>query len=242
MFLLLCTAVLAGGASSSLAPDLNLASRCLIILIGPAIVSTFLLEDRRYLGLAGAGWNLPGFSAGADQEQLARVLGGRRAAERERMLGSAERKRAETERASLVAAVEQTAEEIVITDAEGNIQYCNPSFERLDGILAERSDWAESAVPEVRRAGRPVLSRPVDHDCQRRNLDRSVLPTARKTASLYHGRRHDFADSRRRRKSYRFCFGNPRRDRPPAHGRSVAARAKNGRDRPPGGRRRARFQ
>src|SRR5260370_36972787 len=54
-------------------------------------------------------------------------------AEREKLLGSAERKRAEMERASLVAAVEQTAEEIVITDAEGNIQYCNPSFERLTG-------------------------------------------------------------------------------------------------------------
>jgi PAS domain S-box-containing protein len=49
------------------------------------------------------------------------------------MLGSAERRRAETERASLVAAVEQTAEEILIADLEGNIQYCNPSFERLTG-------------------------------------------------------------------------------------------------------------
>ncbi len=54
-------------------------------------------------------------------------------AEREKLQGSVERKRAETERASLAAAVEQTAEEIVITDAAGNIQYCNPSFERLTG-------------------------------------------------------------------------------------------------------------
>jgi two-component system cell cycle sensor histidine kinase/response regulator CckA len=55
------------------------------------------------------------------------------ATEREKMLGSAERRRAEAERASLAAAVEQTAEEILITDAEGNIQYCNPAFERLTG-------------------------------------------------------------------------------------------------------------
>jgi PAS domain S-box-containing protein len=55
------------------------------------------------------------------------------ATEREKMLGSAERRRAEAERASLAAAVEQTAEEILITNAEGNIQYCNPAFERLTG-------------------------------------------------------------------------------------------------------------
>src|SRR5260370_10755307 len=43
IFLLLCTAVLAGRGFYSLAPDINLASRCLIILICPVIVATLLL-------------------------------------------------------------------------------------------------------------------------------------------------------------------------------------------------------
>jgi two-component system, cell cycle sensor histidine kinase and response regulator CckA len=133
MFLLLCTAVIAGGASSSLAPDFDLASRCLIILIGPTVVSMFLLGAGRYLWLAG----LTGIYLVL---LLARTRSNNRefwkagaAAERERLQGSVERRRAERERASMVAAVEQTAEEIVITDVDGNIQYCNPSFERLTG-------------------------------------------------------------------------------------------------------------
>lgn len=44
-----------------------------------------------------------------------------------------ERKRAEAELARLVAAVEQTADSIVITDTSGNIQYVNPAFERITG-------------------------------------------------------------------------------------------------------------
>jgi two-component system, cell cycle sensor histidine kinase and response regulator CckA len=133
MFLVLCTAVLAGAASSSLAPDVDLASRCLIILVGPTVASTFLMGTGTYLlftGLAGiylvlllartkANWRAFWKSAAA--------------AERAKLLGSAERRRAERDRASLAAAVEQTAEEIVITDVEGNILYCNPSFERLTG-------------------------------------------------------------------------------------------------------------
>ncbi|MDX6385392.1 MAG: two-component system, cell cycle sensor histidine kinase and response regulator CckA [Blastocatellia bacterium] len=48
-----------------------------------------------------------------------------------------ERKRAEAELRRLAAAVEETADSIVITDAEGNIQYVNPSFERVTGYTKE---------------------------------------------------------------------------------------------------------
>jgi two-component system, cell cycle sensor histidine kinase and response regulator CckA len=43
------------------------------------------------------------------------------------------RKRAEESLARLAAAVEQTADSIVITDADANIQYVNPAFERVSG-------------------------------------------------------------------------------------------------------------
>jgi two-component system, cell cycle sensor histidine kinase and response regulator CckA len=44
-----------------------------------------------------------------------------------------ERKRAEESLARLAAAVEQTADSIVITDAAATIQYVNPAFERVSG-------------------------------------------------------------------------------------------------------------
>jgi PAS domain S-box-containing protein len=134
MLLLLCTAAMAGGASSSLAPDLKLASRCLIILIGPSIGATLLLGGSRYLGLGGLAGLYLVFLLAQTRGTWRAFWEASAATERERMLGSAERRRAETERASLVAAVEQTAEEILITDVEGKIQYCNPSFERLTGF------------------------------------------------------------------------------------------------------------
>ncbi|MBN1992216.1 MAG: PAS domain S-box protein [Anaerolineae bacterium] len=45
----------------------------------------------------------------------------------------AERKRAEEERRRLSAAIEQTAESVIITDTEGVIVYVNPAFERVGG-------------------------------------------------------------------------------------------------------------
>jgi two-component system cell cycle sensor histidine kinase/response regulator CckA len=45
----------------------------------------------------------------------------------------------EQERARLVAAIEQAAEEILITDIDGNIQYCNPSFEQGTGYSRSES-------------------------------------------------------------------------------------------------------
>jgi len=51
MFLFLCTAALASGACSSLAPSARLAYRCLVIMFAPAIGVAFTLGDRRYTGL-----------------------------------------------------------------------------------------------------------------------------------------------------------------------------------------------
>jgi PAS domain S-box-containing protein len=133
MLLLLCTAAMAGGASSSLAPDLRLASRCLIVLLAPAIGSALVLGDPRYLGPVALAVIYLAILLAQTRSTWRAFWEASAAAEREKMLGSAERRREKTERASLVAAVEQAAEEILVTDLEGNIEYCNPAFERSTG-------------------------------------------------------------------------------------------------------------
>ena len=50
-----------------------------------------------------------------------------------------ERKQAEEEREQLMAAIEQVAETIVITDAEGTILYANPYFEHATGYACEEA-------------------------------------------------------------------------------------------------------
>ena len=48
-------------------------------------------------------------------------------------------KQIKAERTRLIAAIEQAGEAIVITDAEGIIQFVNPAFERMTGYSAEES-------------------------------------------------------------------------------------------------------
>jgi PAS domain S-box-containing protein len=48
-----------------------------------------------------------------------------------------ERRRYESERERLIAAIEQTGEMVVITDPEGAIQYVNPAFTRITGYTRE---------------------------------------------------------------------------------------------------------
>lgn len=50
-----------------------------------------------------------------------------------------ERKRAEEERERLMAAIEQVAETIVITDTDGTIQYANPYFEQCTGYTCKEA-------------------------------------------------------------------------------------------------------
>jgi two-component system cell cycle sensor histidine kinase/response regulator CckA len=48
-----------------------------------------------------------------------------------------DRKKSESDLVRLAAAVEQTADSVVITDPQGNIQYVNPAFERITGYAKE---------------------------------------------------------------------------------------------------------
>jgi PAS domain S-box-containing protein len=133
MLLLLSTASLAGGASSSLAPNVNVAFRCLVILIGPTVISAFTLGGTRNWALGGMGGMYLAYLLVQARSNWRGFWGASVAAEKERLRGTAERRKAEQEKASLATAIEQAAEEIVITDADGIIQYCNPSFEQVTG-------------------------------------------------------------------------------------------------------------
>jgi PAS domain S-box-containing protein len=132
-FVLLNTAALAAGASSSLAPSFALALRYLILLMAPTIVSSFLLRDPGYTGFAIMTTIYFGFLVAQTRSNWWAFWNAAVAAEREKLRGSAELKRGEAERATLVAAIEEAAEEILITDTEGNIRYCNRAFERVTG-------------------------------------------------------------------------------------------------------------
>jgi PAS domain S-box-containing protein len=75
-----------------------------------------------------------------------------------RMLGChidiTERKQAEEERERLMAAIEQAAETIMITDTEGMIRYVNPAFERItgytrDGAIGQNASILESGEHDV---------------------------------------------------------------------------------------------
>jgi PAS domain S-box-containing protein len=139
MLLLLSTASFAGGASSSLAPNLRMALRCLVILIGPTVISAFTLGDRQNWALGGLAAIYLVFLLGQAKDNWRAFWGASVAAEKEKLRGTAERRRAEEEKASLVTAIEQAAEEILITDAEGIVRYCNPSFEQVTGYSREEA-------------------------------------------------------------------------------------------------------
>src|ERR1022692_1826857 len=55
------------------------------------------------------------------------------------------------ERAGLVAAVEQAADGIVITDRDGKIQYVNPAFTTMTGYTREE---AVGQNPRILKSGR----------------------------------------------------------------------------------------
>jgi PAS domain S-box-containing protein len=132
-FVLLNTAALSAGASSSLAPSFTLALRYLILLMAPTIVFSLLLRDPGYTGFAFMTSIYFGFLVAQTRSNWSAFWSANVAAEREKIRGSAELKRGEAERATLVAAIEEAAEEILITDIGGNIRYCNRAFERVTG-------------------------------------------------------------------------------------------------------------
>ena len=63
----------------------------------------------------------------------------------------AERKSRDEERSRLVKAIEQSAETVVITDIDGNIQYVNPFFEKITGYTKEE---AIGKTPRVLKSGK----------------------------------------------------------------------------------------
>ena len=95
-----------------------------------------------------------------------------------------ERKRAEEVQARLATAVEQAAEVIVITDAEGTILYVNPAFEKVTGYAAAE---ALGQNPRILKSGRH------DADFYRRMWERMLeegvwtgrVTNKRKNGSLY---------------------------------------------------------
>jgi len=133
MFLLLSTAALASGLTSSLAPDETLAARSLLFMVLPTIVVAGLQGDRGHLAFAVATAIFLAFLVAQTRANGRAFWKVSVAAEHERLWNSSERRRIEIDRATLAIAVEQAAEEILITDAKGNIRYCNPAFEKLTG-------------------------------------------------------------------------------------------------------------
>jgi PAS domain S-box-containing protein len=55
-------------------------------------------------------------------------------------------KRAKAERTRLMTAIEQIGEAIVITDAQGNIQFVNPAFEQMTGYSGEEAIGQNSRI------------------------------------------------------------------------------------------------
>ncbi len=71
------------------------------------------------------------------------------------LLDITERRKAEQELRRLSAAVEQAAEEVIITDAEGIIQYVNPAFEKITGYPRQE---AIGCTPRILKSGVHDLS------------------------------------------------------------------------------------
>ena len=151
MFVLLATAALAGGATTSLAPHPSLALQCLALLVGPTVVSAILVGDTRHWALAFLAGLYLAFLLAQARGNWQAFLSLCAVAEREKLRGSTERKQAEQQRATLVAAIEQAAEEIMITDVDGNIVYCNPSFEQITGWPKQE---AIGQNPRILRSGK----------------------------------------------------------------------------------------
>jgi PAS domain S-box-containing protein len=95
-----------------------------------------------------------------------------------------ERKRAEAERTRLIAAIEQAAETIVITDASGKIVYANPAFEKTSGYtIAE----ALGENPRILKSGKQAADfyRQLWQTLGRGEVWRGRFENQRKDGTLY---------------------------------------------------------
>lgn len=98
-----------------------------------------------------------------------------------------DRKRAEEEMFRLIAAVEQTADSIVITDTGGIIQYVNPAFERITGYA---KDEAIGRTPSFLKSGKTEweVYRDLWETIKRGEVWTGQLINRRKDRSLYEER------------------------------------------------------
>ena len=91
------------------------------------------------------------------------------------------------ERAGLVAAVEQAADSIVVTDTEGRIQYVNPAFTAMTGYTQRGSRGPIPAHPQIWPALPGVLPGALGHDQLRAGLARRIDQPAQGRDSLSRG-------------------------------------------------------
>ncbi|MGQ9699417.1 MAG: PAS domain S-box protein, partial [Armatimonadota bacterium] len=95
-----------------------------------------------------------------------------------------ERKRMEAERARLALAVESAADAIVITDADANIQYVNPAFERMTGYSLEE---VRGKTPRILKSGKhgPEFYKDMWDTIIRGEVWTGRITNRRKDGSLY---------------------------------------------------------
>ena len=96
-----------------------------------------------------------------------------------------ERKQAEAEMRKLVSAVEQTADAVVVTDADGFIEYVNPAFEQHTGY---RREEVIGRTPSVVKSGwhDKAFYRDLWATLKRGEVFRAVFVNRRKDGTLFH--------------------------------------------------------
>ncbi|HXW14356.1 MAG TPA: PAS domain S-box protein [Terriglobia bacterium] len=95
-----------------------------------------------------------------------------------------ERLRAEVERTRLVAAIEQSAEAVVITNTNGEIEYVNPAFTRISGYSREE---VLGRNPRILKSGKhdPLLYQQLWGTILEGKIWRGEVVNRRKDGSLY---------------------------------------------------------
>ncbi len=95
-----------------------------------------------------------------------------------------ERKLAQAELTRLAAAVEQTADSVLITDPKGNIEYVNPAFERITGYSKEE---VVGKNPRILKSGKndPANYRELWDTILRREVWVGQLVNQKKDGSLF---------------------------------------------------------
>jgi len=97
---------------------------------------------------------------------------------------SAAYKRAETDRAALADAVEQASDAIVITDAQGRIQYVNPAFNTLTGYSVGEALGRNTHILQSGRQG-PSFYKEMWDTILAGNIWHGELVNRRKDGTLY---------------------------------------------------------